>query len=330
MRKRNRVLAFALVLPLAAGAGCARLQAKQAFRDGNKAYREENYKKAIEYYQRAVEHDPLMAEAYFYLGSSHQALFRPGRETADNQQLLDDARTLFEKSLEVNDGSTPNREQVKRSTLAALTGIYSDIPFRNFDTAYRYADQLVQQDPNDLKNIFAMANLYEKFEKVEQAEAMYQRAVEVAPDDPKACAAQAAFFNKPYWEGQSQFDKAIDTLKRCAELAPEDPAGHYKVAVFYWDKSYRDPDLTDEVKDQYADSGIEAVQRALAIKPDYVEALVYKGLLLRVKAQVTRDPRTRAQFLDQATTISEQVKDMRAQQQREAEEAARLGLATEG
>ena len=73
---------------------------------------------------------------------------------------------------------------------------------------------------------------------------------------------------------------------------PQQPAGYQKVATFYWDKAYRDPLLTDEQKRQYADKGMEAVDKALSIKPDYFEAVIYKGLLFRVKATVAS--RTRA------------------------------------
>jgi tetratricopeptide (TPR) repeat protein len=329
MKIPSRALATLLVLPLVLGAaGCSRLRGKQAFKDGNKAYKEENYKKAIEHYERAVRHQSGMAEAYFYLGSAHQALYRPGKDTPENRRHLDEAVANFQKALELNSGSTPMLATVKMNTLAALTGLYSEDPFKNYDEAYKYADQLVQQNPSDPKNLFAMANLFEKFEKVDEAEKMYVRATEVSPADAKACSALAAFYNKPLWEGRSRFDQAIQVLDHCAGLAPEEPAGYYKVAVFYWDKAYRDPLLNDKQKDEYADKGLAAVGRALEIKPDYVDALIYKGLLLRVKAQVTTNARLRAQYLDQAQTLQKQAKDLKQQQQRVAEaQASALGTA---
>ena len=62
-----------------------RCRPRQAFKDGNKAYKEENFKKAIENYERAVEHDPNFAEAWFYLGSSHQAHVPAGQGHAREQ-----------------------------------------------------------------------------------------------------------------------------------------------------------------------------------------------------------------------------------------------------
>jgi tetratricopeptide (TPR) repeat protein len=325
MTQKSRVLLATLVLPLFLSAGCSKLLAKQAYRDGNKAYKEENYKKARDYYQRAVELDPSYAEAHFYLGSCWQSMFRPGKETPENKQNLEHAIAAYQQSIEVNDGSTPNLKMVKQNALAALTGIYADEPYRNFEEALKYAQQLVAENPNEPKNLFAMANLYEKFEHAMEAEAAYKKAVEVNPSDPKACAALAGFYNKPLWEGRSRFEEAVATLDHCATLAPTDPGGYYKVAVFYWDKAFRDPLLNDPQKDQYADKGLEAVDKALGIKPDYVDGLVYKGLLLRVKAQVTTNNRLRQQYLDQAQTLAKQAKELRLQQAAEAAPAPATG-----
>lgn len=314
MKIRYQALALALLVPLMGGAGCNDVRAKSAFKDGNKAYREENFKKSIESYQRAVDLKPDMAEAHFYLGSAHQAMFRPGKETPENKAHLDTAIAEYKKSLEVNSGASENLKKVRANSLAALTGIYSEDPYKSFDEALSYAKQLVQENPNDPKNLFAMANLYEKFGKIDEAEETYRRVVEVNPNDAKACAALAGFYNKPLWDSKSKFELAISTLEKCATIDPNDPSGWYKVAVFYWDKAYRDPLLNDEAKDSYADKGLEAADKALSVKPDYVDGLVYKGLLLRVKAQVTNNPRMRLQYLDQAQTLAKQAKQLRTEQ----------------
>jgi len=315
MKTRHRLLALATLVSVVAGTGCGRVRAKAAFKDGNKLYREENYRKAIEQYQRAIELDPQMAEAYFYLGSSNQALYRPGRDDEENKKRLEAAVEHYQKSLEVNKGTSPNLKKVRMNGLAALTGLFSEPPFQDYEKALAYAQQLVAENPNDSKNLYAMANLYEKFGKIAEAEAAYKKVTELNPQDAKACGALANFYNKPLWEGRSRFEEAIETLTRCAELAPEDASGYYKVATFYWDKAYRDPLLNDEQKDAYADKGLEAVDKALSIRPGYWEAIISKGLLYRVKASVAKNPRVRAQYLDQAQTLQKQALEQRKEQQ---------------
>src|SRR5262245_29317250 len=284
----------AFLLPVLAAAalagGCARVQAKAAYQDGNKLYKEENYKRAVEKYEAAIRHDPNMIEAYFYLGSSRQALHRPGKDSPENKAHLEAAIASYKKVLELSGANPENAKKVKANALGALVGIHSEDPYKDFEQAKTFAETLVKDNPNDVKNLYAMANLFEKFGHVDDAETSYKKAAELNPNDPKACGALAGFYNKPLWGGKSRFEEAVTTLERCAAMDPNDAGGWHKVASFYWDKAYRDPLLDDKSKEQYADKGMEAVGKALAIKPDYFEAVIYKGLLFRVKATVARNP----------------------------------------
>jgi tetratricopeptide (TPR) repeat protein len=315
MKTRYLAPLLAAATPVLFASGCNTVKAQAAFKDGNKLYKEENYRKAIELYERAVELKPEMAEAHFYLASSQQALYRPGKDDPENVQRLDKAVEHYKKSYELNKNDTDNLKKVRTNTLGALTGIYSEPPLQNYETALGYAQELVKDNPSDTKNLYAIANLYEKFGKIQEAEETYQKVTEVNPQDAKACGALAAFYNKPLWEGRSKFDQAIETLKRCTSLEPNDPAGYYKVATFYWDKAYRDPLLADPQKNDYADKGLEQVDKALEMKPDYWEAIITKGLLYRVKAQVARNPKERQQLLEQAQTLQKQAMELRKEQQ---------------
>jgi tetratricopeptide (TPR) repeat protein len=153
MKTQQRLLCLLAVLPLFGGIGCSQVKAKAAFKDANKLYKEENFRKAIERYEVAIANDPNMAEAYCYTGSAHQALFRPGKEGDENKQLLEKAVENYLKSLEVNKGDTENLKKVKVIALGALTSIYSEPPFQDFDKALGYAQQLTQDNPDDTKNL---------------------------------------------------------------------------------------------------------------------------------------------------------------------------------
>ncbi len=291
------------------------LQTRAAVKDANKAYSDEDFQTAASLYEKVTELEPGNAAASFYLASSHQALYRPAqRGEAENDHHLALAVDGYRRVLDLATGPGERDATLRRNALAALSAIYADEPYRDYDTAIRYANQLVRQAPDDVKNLFATANLYERFGRTDLAEKAYLRAWELHPQDARACGALAAFYNKALWDAASRFDDAVRVLERCAALDPGDATGFYKVATFYWDKAFRDPTLTDEQKSAYADKGLAAVDKALDLKHDYIDAIVYKGLLLRVKAQTTRDRRLAFQLLEQAQVLQKLSLDLHREQ----------------
>ena len=105
MRTRYRAPVLAALLPLVLlSVGCDLVRAKAAFKDGNRLYKEENYRKAIDEYERAVQLKPDFAEAHFYLASSQQSLYRPGKEGEENRMRLDKAIEHFEKCARAEQG----------------------------------------------------------------------------------------------------------------------------------------------------------------------------------------------------------------------------------
>ena len=58
---------------------------------------------------------------------------------------------------------------------------------------------------------------------------------------------------------------------------------------------------------------MENVDKALQLKPDYFEAVIYKGLLYRVKAGATADRRAKAEFLEKAQDLQKQGLELKKQ-----------------
>ena len=93
-----------------------------------------------------------------------------------------------------------------------------------------------------------------------------------------------------YYNRQGHFDKTIEALEERASKEPNNPEAFYTIATYYWDEAYRDFKLKEAEKKDFVGKGVEAVDHALQIKPDYMEALVYKNLLLRLQANMEKDP----------------------------------------
>ena len=338
MRHAIRTLAVVLLaLPVL---NCG-LRAKAALREGHRLYKDESFSKAIVEYKTVLDIDPSSTEATFYLGSSYHQLFSPGKEST--KVNLEEAVKNYTALLDAPHAPEDEKYPIlKKNALSALIGIYAEEPYRDFEKALKYAGDLTSSDPNNLQNFFAMANLYEKFGKINEAEAAYQKAVQTAPLDIKACGALATFYNKTLWdekgvpvtaplpEGKAprgRFKDAVNQLKICAELDPKDPKGYYTVATFYWDQCYRGPLLEDARKKELADEGITFVDKALSIDAEFVEALIYKGLLLREQAKLTKNPATRNSLMSEAQALQKKAVELKMTQYAKREEEAKKAAA---
>ena len=116
-----------------------------------------------------------------------------------------------------------------------------------------------------------------------------------------------------YYNRQGQFDKTIDALEERASKEPTNPEAFYTISTYYWDKAYRDFKLKENEKREFVQKGVEAVDHALQIKPDYMEALVYKNLLLRLEANLEKDPSKQQALIKQADQLRDKAQELRKQ-----------------
>jgi hypothetical protein len=70
------------------------------------------------------------------------------------------------------------------------------------------------------------------------------------------------------------------------------------------------------------------VEKALAIKGDFVEALIYKGLLLREEAKLTRNPATRNSLIEEAQLLQKRAVELKKEQDAELAERAKQAAAS--
>ena len=88
------------------------------------------------------------------------------------------------------------------------------------------------------------------------------------------------------------------------------------MAVYYEEKVRKDFTLKPPQVAEYLNKGIEAVDMALEIRPDYFEALTYKGLLLRQMAlKVEKSPAKQQELIRQADEFQKKAIDTRNRQQ---------------
>ena len=161
--------------------------------------------------------------------------------------------------------------------------------------------EFLAKDPNGAMSkaaYFEVAKLQEARLAVSEAEATLQAARAAFPNDALALNMLARFYTRT-----SQFDRAVGLMEEAAALDPSNPQGHHVVATFYQEKVQKDPSLTPTERLTYIQKGIDATDRALAINPEYVEAMIYKNILLRHQANIETDPSRTTQLIAEADVL---------------------------
>jgi protein TonB len=154
---------------------------------------------------------------------------------------------------------------------------------------------------------FELARLQEARGAMSEAEATLVAATKL-PGLQYAQTMLASFYNRT-----GRFDQAVATLEGMAAATPSTPQVYQIIATFYWEKASKDPSLNDAQKRAYIDSGIDAADRALAVQDNYVDAIVYKNILLRQKAMMETDAASRQALLAQADALRNRAVELQKQ-----------------
>ncbi len=118
-----------------------------------------------------------------------------------------------------------------------------------------------------------------------------------------------------------RLDEAYNYAKGLGSRA--DASAFYSVGVACWDKSYHDPMLDSVARGKVVDTGLEAVKKAIDMRPDYFEAMAYYNLLFREKAKLETDPAKAQEWYAKAEEWTKKAIAVRdAQKAREAAKAA--------
>ncbi|OLC45062.1 MAG: hypothetical protein AUH43_17110 [Acidobacteria bacterium 13_1_40CM_65_14] len=285
----------------------------KAFKSANQAYQQQDYKKASQWYEEAVASSPDSRPAhqsYFFLGNSYDNLYKPSKKgEAENDALLQKAVDNYQKAAEkLSTSPFPDDRKLGKLSLEYLVAAYGPDKLNDPAKAEPVVQKMIQMEPGEPTNYFQLAKIYEDAGAYDEAEKVYLLAKQAKPNDPAVYMQLAGYYNR-----QGQFDKTIQALEERAAKEPNNPEAFYTISTYYWDKAYRDFKLRENEKKDFVQKGIEAVDHSLQIKPDYMEALVYKNLLLRLQANMEKDPSKQQALIKQADQLRDKAQELRKQ-----------------
>jgi len=318
---RRALLAIIAVATFAAACGqVGELRARKAFKDANQKYQAGDYKAAADLYEETIKANPDANQAYFYLGNSYENQFKAAKKGEPaNDEFLNKAVKNYELSAQkLANATDPNDKLLARRSLEYLALVYGADKLNDPSKAEPIVQKMIDIDPTEPTNYFALAKIYEDAGDYDRAEATYLKAQAAKPNDPVVYTTLATYYNK-----QHMFDKTMEALNMRAEKEPTNPEAFHTIASYYWDEARNDKKLKPEQKREYILLGLKASDKAIQLKPDYVEAIVFKGLLLREQALVEKDPAKQKALIDEATRFFQQENGIREKQT--AEPAAGRG-----
>ncbi len=174
--------------------------------------------------------------------------------------------------------------------------------------ALRTYERALELVGNNCKNrdnaISYIASIHQDLEKMEQWREWILKRAE------GECATKDIQATTYYTVGVNYWDCSFQQTKRYADKAAKDPF-HYR------NMDYSPEALGDKQKaESCAVKGLEYVEKALAIDPEYVDAMFYKSLLYRQQQMLIKDEAKRKDLDDKAKKISDQASAL--QQKKEA------------
>jgi tetratricopeptide (TPR) repeat protein len=318
---RLAVLVLALTVSVA---GCGRysisnIRALKAFSDANKLYQKNSYKDAAVRYEDVIALGPernILGFAYFFLGNSYDNQYKESKKgDPENDGLLTKAVTNYRLAIDTLK-DVPDPKEIRKLSFEYLIAAYGADKLNDLNQAEPIAQQLIALEPDEPSNYQALGNLYEKAGRLDEAERYFRKAVDVKPKDPATYKNLAGYYNR-----QGQFEKTMAAFEQGANVEPNNPEVWHTMATYYWEKAYKpDAKLPASTRHEYTEKGLADEEKALAINPEYAEAMIYKNILLRMKALYEKDPAKQKALYKEADEL--QAKGVELQKKQQASSSA--------
>jgi tetratricopeptide (TPR) repeat protein len=309
MKTRFRAVSVAIAVVAiglsAATAGCGKysfqnLKAMKAFKEANDHYRSQRWREAIEAYQTVLaanpdyESQPDFLATYFFLGNSYDNLYKPARKgEPENDAFM--TKAIENYTIAAERAQDPI---IKRRSLEYLVAAYGSDKLNDPAQAEPVVQKMIALDPTDSAGYFQLSKIYEDAGRYDEAEQALLKAREARPNDPAVYNAIAGYYNR-----QGEFDKTMEAFQKAAELEPNNPQGYHLIGSYYQEKAAKDFRINDAQKRDFIAKGIQAENKALELNPNYIDALVYKNILLRQQANLEKDRDRQQQLLKEADDL---------------------------
>ena len=245
-------------------AGCSEVRGRRKVQEGNRLYRDGHYKEAVNVFNDAQEFVPNLPQLWLNKGYTCRQMLIPGAKTDESVFAAKCAKDAFERYQKMAP-QDPRGEMLYVQTL-----FDSD----EFDQLAKMYEERFKKNPRDIEALNGLIQVYSKWNKLDESLEWYGRKAEVLSNDPEAQYGAGVFiytqlFQKGGGPEKSTHDPRPDPNK------PREVKTH---------PGFGSGDIISQQRVDLADSGIKYLEKAVALRPKYHEAMTYINLLNRQKS----------------------------------------------
>jgi tetratricopeptide (TPR) repeat protein len=226
----------------------------------------------------------------------------------------------YRRAREIDGKSFP---ELNRMVGYSLIGLYvpedkSAANVKNADAAIVELRRYLSQAPDDRIAREALINLYLNAERTTDAINYFQEWLKTHPGDLEAVRSIATLHSK-----QGNFNESLNWYEKITLLDAKNPEAFYVYGVVCYEKVAKNPPADVNERLQIIAKGQRALEKAIALKKDYFESMVYLSLLYRQQAPLETDPVKQQQLVAQADKIrNDAIAIVKAQKAKAATAAA--------
>src|SRR5438270_2354389 len=166
------------------------------------------------------------------------------------------------------------------------------------DAAIQELNQYLQKRPDDRIARDALINLYLNANRTSQAIDYFRNYLVSHPADLEAVRSIATLYSK-----QGNFNESLNWYEKITLLDSKNPEAFYVYGVVCYEKVAKNPPADPAEKTAIIEKGKAALGKAISMKPDYFEAIVYQNLLFRQQALIETDPAKQQELIKQADEL---------------------------
>jgi tetratricopeptide (TPR) repeat protein len=273
--RRSTTRTFTTLVLLSLLGGCAELRARHEARKGNDLFRDGDYAAAVARYEESQRIFPEFPTSALNHGLACRQMMSVGSDSPESQKAADCALKAF-KHLEQIAPKDERGPQLYEQTL------FDANRFEELEKMYLAQ---FEKDPKSMLAVNALIQVYGRWDKWDEGFKWEVKRAELAPNDPDAhYSLGVLLFNRLMEKGgtglATRFDprpgaenKFLAEDEAFKDLKPGEVPPFFSVGQ-----------IVGARRIEMADLGLKHLARALELRSDYTEAMVFTNLLLRQKA----------------------------------------------